>query len=112
MKVSNIKNSQTFRGLNISKVTRHEDMNRVIKPCLKELKILAKKVDIEIESSTLVEEFEHFKSPRQVLNITIKPIKKTKERIAKLTNTIFLNDENVKDKSILDVIKRSINTII
>ena len=104
MKISNIHNGQTFRGLNLSKVTP-QDMKRVIEPCLTGLKKLAKKADIRLESSAVLQKFEHFQTPRPTINIFIDPYEGIKSKMALSGYSMIINKKNIQKKALLKIIK-------
>ena len=86
-------------------------MERVITPCLKKLKSLAKKADIEISSSTAMQEFEHFKSPRPVLNISVNSLDKLKAKAATSNYSMVVDERNIKKHTILDIVKSAIKLV-
>ncbi|MBQ7450005.1 hypothetical protein IJS77_01195 [bacterium] len=107
MKINNIQNSRTFKGLNIGKVNS-PDRQRVIIPCIEKLRALSKKADIEISSSNIMQEFEHFKSPRPALNISVKPLDNIKAKIASANYTMIIDNESIRKKTLLRLIKKAV----
>lgn len=108
MKTSNFQSSQTFRGLNLSKVNL-QDMEKVIRPCINGLKKLAKKADISLESSAKLQEFEHYKTPRPVINIIIKPLEGIKSKTAISQYSMII--DNMKKQSLLNITKKLIKIL-
>ena len=104
----NAQYNRSFKGLNLAKVTRKEDMKRVIKPCLKELRELAKKADIELESSSVMQEFEHYRTPRPALNISVIPFITLNAKAAISKYSMPLTDKNIKSRNLLRLIRESV----
>ena len=108
MRISNTQNNRSFRGLNIAKVTRKEDMKRVIEPCLKELRELAKKATIEIESSSVMQRFEHFQTQKPVLNILVIPFDTLNAKSAISRYSMLLTPKNIKNRTLFKLVKDSV----
>ena len=110
MKVTSIQNSWSFKGLNTDKVN-DTDMRRVVTPCIKKLKELSKKADISLASSSVMKEFDHFRSPRPTLNILIKPLDKLNSIVDFSNYVMVIDEKKIKDKTLLQIIKKAIKII-
>ena len=112
MKITKIQNNQNFRGLNLAKTSPDNIIyERAIAPCLKGLKALSKKADITITSATALEEAEHFISPRPAFNISVKPLKGMRSKIAVSNYSLIIDEQSIKDRSLYKTVRDMINFI-
>ena len=112
MKITNIQNSQSFKGLNlVNKLNTKANMDRVIQPCIGELRTLAQKADITLELSSLTQIFKHFQTPRQTINIKVKPLDGVKSKMAVQNYSMFLDDEIIKNRSVLKIVRNAVSML-
>ena len=103
----NIQNNQPFKGLNLTKVNP-EDIKRVIVPCVKGLERLAKKADITIESTTILQKFKNYQTPKSALNISVIPFDTLNAKVAISNYSMLITNKNIKNHTLVELIRESI----
>ena len=93
MKISNLYSSKSLSIKNI----RTTDLESVIKPCLKELKAIAKKAKITISSDSFIKETSNFRTINPSLSISIMPSEKQTLKSG-IMNFSYLLPKNAKDR--------------